>query len=171
MMSLLPDESVERLRNQFGAKFERLTPLEVQALVTADLEKEAHRYASLEARGFIRPVKNSPGANRESQGALATSVNFERNDSAAQKADGEAENVAAASAFSTVSAREMIAGFGEIRVERADFFGLVEDFGFQSRTATVAKARKPGYDSLGKGVTPKKPTKKKTPKKPTKKHP
>lgn len=40
MVSLLPDESIERLRKQFGAKFDLLDALEVQALVTADLERE-----------------------------------------------------------------------------------------------------------------------------------
>lgn len=40
MFSLIPDESLDRLRKQFGAKFDRLSPLEVQALVTADLEHE-----------------------------------------------------------------------------------------------------------------------------------
>ena len=38
MMSLIPDESLARLKQRFGTKFERFTPLEVQALVTADLE-------------------------------------------------------------------------------------------------------------------------------------
>jgi hypothetical protein len=40
MFSLIPDESLDRLRKQFGVKFDRLSPLEVQALVTADLEHE-----------------------------------------------------------------------------------------------------------------------------------
>ena len=38
MVSLLPEESLERLRTRFGPKFNRLNSLEVQALVTADLE-------------------------------------------------------------------------------------------------------------------------------------
>lgn len=38
MVSLLPTESLERLRAQFGKKFDKLGPLEVQALVTADVE-------------------------------------------------------------------------------------------------------------------------------------
>ncbi len=38
MVSLLPEESLERLRARFGSKFDRLDHLEVQALVTADLE-------------------------------------------------------------------------------------------------------------------------------------
>jgi ATP-dependent DNA helicase RecG len=39
MISLIPDESLVRLRERFGPKFQKFTPLEVQALVTADLEK------------------------------------------------------------------------------------------------------------------------------------
>jgi len=38
MVSLLPEESVERIKGRFGTKFKKLTSLEVQALVTADLE-------------------------------------------------------------------------------------------------------------------------------------
>lgn len=38
MMSLIPEESLEKLKKQFGFKFSRFTPLEVQALVTADIE-------------------------------------------------------------------------------------------------------------------------------------
>lgn len=38
MVSVLPKESLQRLRNRFGSKFNRLDGLEVQALVTADLE-------------------------------------------------------------------------------------------------------------------------------------
>jgi ATP-dependent DNA helicase RecG len=38
MISLLPEESLQRLRSRFGPKFSRLHGLEVQALVTADLE-------------------------------------------------------------------------------------------------------------------------------------
>ena len=38
MVSLLPEESLQRLRSRFGLKFNRLQGLEVQALVTADLE-------------------------------------------------------------------------------------------------------------------------------------
>jgi len=38
MVSLLPEESVERIKGRFGTKFKKLSPLEVQALVTADLE-------------------------------------------------------------------------------------------------------------------------------------
>jgi ATP-dependent DNA helicase RecG len=38
MVSLLPEESVERVKGRFGTKFKKLSPLEVQALVTADLE-------------------------------------------------------------------------------------------------------------------------------------
>ncbi len=38
MVSLLPEESLERIRGRFGTKFKKLSPLEVQALVTADLE-------------------------------------------------------------------------------------------------------------------------------------
>ena len=38
MVSLLPEDSPRRLRKYFGAKFGRLNPIEVQALVTADLE-------------------------------------------------------------------------------------------------------------------------------------
>ncbi|HSX10998.1 MAG TPA: RNA-binding domain-containing protein [Chlamydiales bacterium] len=39
MMSLIPDKSLARLRLRFGTKFQKLSPLEVQALVTADLEQ------------------------------------------------------------------------------------------------------------------------------------
>jgi ATP-dependent DNA helicase RecG len=38
MVSLLPEESLQRLRSRFGPKFNRLDRLEIQALVTADLE-------------------------------------------------------------------------------------------------------------------------------------
>ncbi len=38
MVSLLPEESVRKLEKRFGPRFSRLGPLEVQALVTADLE-------------------------------------------------------------------------------------------------------------------------------------
>src|SRR5207244_8401301 len=38
MVSLLPEDSQNRLREKFGGRFERLGPLEVQALVTADVE-------------------------------------------------------------------------------------------------------------------------------------
>ena len=40
MVSLIPPESEARLRKLFGADFETLTPNEIQALVTADLEGE-----------------------------------------------------------------------------------------------------------------------------------
>ncbi len=38
MISLIPNESLLRLKGRFGTKFQKFTPLEVQALVTADLE-------------------------------------------------------------------------------------------------------------------------------------
>ena len=38
MVSLLPEESVERIKRRFGTKFEKLSPLEVQARATADLD-------------------------------------------------------------------------------------------------------------------------------------
>src|SRR5262249_59835921 len=38
MVSLLPEESMQRLRARFGRRIERLNSLAVQALVTADLE-------------------------------------------------------------------------------------------------------------------------------------
>jgi ATP-dependent DNA helicase RecG len=38
MMSLIPDESLARLKRRFGAKFSTFTALEAQVLVTADLE-------------------------------------------------------------------------------------------------------------------------------------
>ena len=38
MISLIPDESLTRLKLRFGPKFQKFTKLEVQALVTADLE-------------------------------------------------------------------------------------------------------------------------------------
>ena len=38
MVSLLPEDSVERIKGRFGTKFRKLSPLEVQVLVTADLE-------------------------------------------------------------------------------------------------------------------------------------
>jgi ATP-dependent DNA helicase RecG len=39
MVSLIPEESLTRLKQAFGSKFNQFTPLEVQALVTADLEQ------------------------------------------------------------------------------------------------------------------------------------
>lgn len=38
MLSLIPDESLVRLKQRFGTKFQNFTPVEVQALVTADVE-------------------------------------------------------------------------------------------------------------------------------------
>jgi ATP-dependent DNA helicase RecG len=38
MVSLLPEDSMERIKGRFGTKFKKLSPLELQALVTADLE-------------------------------------------------------------------------------------------------------------------------------------
>jgi ATP-dependent DNA helicase RecG len=38
MISLIPEESLARLKLRFGAKFQKFTKLEIQALVTADLE-------------------------------------------------------------------------------------------------------------------------------------
>jgi ATP-dependent DNA helicase RecG len=38
MLSLLPEDSVERLQTRFGKRFEQLSSTEVQALVTADVE-------------------------------------------------------------------------------------------------------------------------------------
>lgn len=38
MVSLLPEESVDRIKGRFGTKFRKLSSVEVQALVTADLE-------------------------------------------------------------------------------------------------------------------------------------
>ena len=38
MVSLIPEESLERLKNKFGSKFSEFNQLEVQALVTADVE-------------------------------------------------------------------------------------------------------------------------------------
>jgi ATP-dependent DNA helicase RecG len=40
MVSLLPLESLERLKDHFGGTFDGLSPLEVQALVTAEIEGE-----------------------------------------------------------------------------------------------------------------------------------
>lgn len=71
MVSLIPEDSLRRLRKLFGAKFNRLTSPEVQALVTADIEGavsnrrlqeicEEHpadltkRLHGLVARGFLR---------------------------------------------------------------------------------------------------------------------
>jgi len=39
MISLIPDESLVRLQGYFGAKFQKLSQFEVQALVTADIEE------------------------------------------------------------------------------------------------------------------------------------
>ncbi len=39
MISLIPNESLIKLKIRFGSKFQKFNPLEVQALVTADLEK------------------------------------------------------------------------------------------------------------------------------------
>lgn len=38
MVSLLPEDSVRRLRQRFGRRIDRLNPLELQALVTAEIE-------------------------------------------------------------------------------------------------------------------------------------
>jgi len=38
MISLIPDESLERLQQAFGKQFQQFSQLEIQALVTADLE-------------------------------------------------------------------------------------------------------------------------------------
>lgn len=38
MLSLIPEESLDRLRLRFGKRFARFNPFEIQALVTADLE-------------------------------------------------------------------------------------------------------------------------------------
>lgn len=40
MVSLIPDESSTRLRQLFGSDYDTLTPIEIQTLVTADLEGE-----------------------------------------------------------------------------------------------------------------------------------
>jgi len=39
MVSLIPDESLQRLKNRFGAIIDRSSSLEIQAMVTADTEK------------------------------------------------------------------------------------------------------------------------------------
>ena len=39
MVSLIPEESLQRLERQFGSDFDHFSTLEVQALVTADIEK------------------------------------------------------------------------------------------------------------------------------------
>ncbi len=39
MVSLIPEDSLQRLKRQFGADFDHFSTLEVQALVTADIEK------------------------------------------------------------------------------------------------------------------------------------
>ncbi len=39
MVSLIPEESLDRLKKQFSSKFSKLDQFEVQALVTADIEK------------------------------------------------------------------------------------------------------------------------------------
>ena len=39
MVSLIPDESLQRLKQRFGAIFDHFSSLEVQTLVTADIEK------------------------------------------------------------------------------------------------------------------------------------
>lgn len=38
MLSLIPEESLERLKDRFGARFYKFNKLEIQALVTADIE-------------------------------------------------------------------------------------------------------------------------------------
>ena len=38
MISLIPEDSINRLKQQFGVKFHKFTKHEVQALVTADIE-------------------------------------------------------------------------------------------------------------------------------------
>ena len=57
------------------------------------------------------------------------------------------------------------------QISREAFVSMVDDFGFQSRTATIAKSKHSKHKTPTKKPTPKKPTKKKTPKKPTPKHP
>ncbi|HAB99469.1 MAG TPA: hypothetical protein DCE71_06585 [Parachlamydiales bacterium] len=39
MISLIPEESLAKLKIRFGSKFQKFSPLEIQALVTADLEE------------------------------------------------------------------------------------------------------------------------------------
>ena len=58
-----------------------------------------------------------------------------------------------------------------VTISRESFVSMVDEFGFQSRTATVAKGKKSKHKTPTKKPTPKKPTKKKTPKKPSPKHP
>ena len=38
MLSLIPEKSLERLKNRFGSKFSKFSQFEIQALVTADIE-------------------------------------------------------------------------------------------------------------------------------------
>jgi ATP-dependent DNA helicase RecG len=38
MLSLIPEKSLERLKDRFGSKFSKFSKLEIQALVTADVE-------------------------------------------------------------------------------------------------------------------------------------
>lgn len=78
MVSLLPEESVERIKGRFGTKFKKLSPVEVQALVTADLEGGVSNLRmrqicsehpteltkllqSLVSRGFLQPEGRGRG--------------------------------------------------------------------------------------------------------------
>lgn len=80
MVSLLPEESLEQIKGRFGTKFRTLSPLEVQALVTADLEggvsnlrmrqiTEKHAadltllLQGLVSRGFLRQVGRGRGTS------------------------------------------------------------------------------------------------------------
>ena len=56
MVSLLPEESLQRLRSRFGLKFNRLQGLEVQALVTADLEGPSRTGGSKRSPTSIPPT-------------------------------------------------------------------------------------------------------------------
>jgi len=44
MVSMIPEKSLNRLQEYFGEEFETFTQLEIQALVTADIEKSVNNY-------------------------------------------------------------------------------------------------------------------------------
>lgn len=58
-----------------------------------------------------------------------------------------------------------------VTISREAFVSMVDEFGFQSRTATVAKVKKSKHKTPTKKPSVKKPSKQKTPKRPSPKHP
>jgi ATP-dependent DNA helicase RecG len=72
MISLIPEESLTRLNQRFGSKFAKFTALEVQALVTADLEgwvdnARMRQITSEHAADITRLLQNLVGKEALSQ--------------------------------------------------------------------------------------------------------